>query len=330
MDQSSKRDEMADTPTQAKAAILSVGDDSVLPFQTDDPGIKGRMVRLGSCIDTILKRHAYPDSVSEILAEAVALTAMLGVSVPAEGKLSLQLRSDGPVRFIFVDLEAGGLMRATASFDTACVEEAGKSGKVPASAPLLGTGHLAFTVEPGEGLEGSQGIVALDGGTLTQAAQSYFRQSEQLPTYLRLAVAKHYVPGAPDAGPVWSWRAGGLIVQHLQQPLDDAGAPDDGATPGADDWNRVRMLAETVEDHELLDPALAADHLAYRLFHDEGVRVFAPRSLAVHCRCSRDRVEAFLKSFGREQLADMHEADGNIAVTCEFCSTTYRFDPAGL
>lgn len=333
---------MAETFPHSVAANAVPGDDAVLPFQTDDPGIKGRLVRLGPCVDTILKRHNYPDKVSEVLAQAIALTGMLGASLPDGGKLSLQARTDGPVSFIFVDLEAGGLVRATASFNAARVSEAAGAGvgQFQGSSllgTLLGLGHLALTVEPGEGLERTQGIVALDGGNLTQAAQAYFRQSEQLPTYIRLAVAKHYVAGAQAGGPSWSWRAGGIIVQHLVQPLDDGeGAADvslaaaDTQLEAADNWNRVRILAATVEEHELIDPALAPDRLLYRLFHDEGVRIFSPKPLAVHCRCSRQRVEAFLMSFGREQLSDMHEADGKIAVTCEFCSTVYRFDPDSL
>ena len=329
---------MAESTPHISAANAIPGDDAVLPFQTDDPGIKGRLVRLGSCVDTILKRHNYPDKVSEVVAQAIALTGMLGASLPAGGKLSLQARTDGPVSFIFVDLEAGGLVRATASFNAARVAEISSATVAQSQgASILGLGHMALTIEPGEGLERTQGIVGLDGGSLTQAAQAYFRQSEQLPTYIRLAVAKHYMAGAQAGGPAWSWRAGGLIVQHLVQPLDDGeGAAESSAETAdtqpaaADNWNRVRILAATIEDHELLDPALAPDRLLYRLFHDEGVRIFSPKPLAVHCRCSRQRVEAFLKSFGRDQLADMHEADGKIAVTCEFCSTAYRFDPESL
>jgi molecular chaperone Hsp33 len=313
---------MTETLSRPVAKGASPADDVVLPFQTSDPGIRGRLARLGPCVDTILKRHNYPDPVSEVLAEAIALTAMLGVSVPAGGKLSLQARTDGAISFVFIDFEAEGLVRATASFSAARVAELSTAGEGQGN--LLGTGHMALTLEPGEGMDRTQGIAALDGGSLTAAAQAYFRQSEQLPTYIRLAVAKHYVAGASAGGPAWSWRAGGLIVQHLQQPLETEDSDE------ADDWNSVRLLATTVEDHELLDPALAPDRLLFRLFQEEGVRAFPAKQLAVHCRCSREKVEAFLKSFGREQLADMHDADGKVSVTCEFCSTAYRFDPENL
>lgn len=315
------------------AASLHADDDVVVPFQTADPGIRGRIVRLGPCVDTILKRHAYPDKVSEVLAQAVALTGMLGAALPAGSRLSLQARTDGPISFLFVDLEAEGLMRATASFNNARVDEiAGAKDASPSQGALLGAGHLALTLEPGDenqgGIERTQGIVALDGGSLTNAARAYFRQSEQLPTEIRLAVAKHYVSG--PGGPQWSWRAGGLIVQHLTEPLQAEDEPLADDVLIDDGWNRIRLLSATVEEHELLDPALPPSRLLYRLFHEEAVRSLPPRPLAVHCRCSRERVEAFLKSFGREQLSDMHDADGQISVTCEFCSTVYRFEPDSL
>ena len=318
---SSEAGPMAETPSQSDVSDVPIGDDVVLPFRTDDPNVKGRLVRLGPCADTILKRHNYPDKVSEILAEAMALTAMLGASLPAGAKLSLQTRTDGPLNFVFIDFDAEGLMRATASFNAAKVAELSKAAG-NARATLLGTGHMALTIEPGEGLDQTQGIAAIDGGSLTAAAQAYFRQSEQLPTYIRLTVAKHIVAGANGA--VSSWRAGGLMVQHLQQPLESEDSID------ADEWNNVRVLAATVEDHELLDPALPPDRLLFRLFQEEGVRIFAPKPLAVHCRCSREKVEVFLKSFGRERLADMNDDEGKISVTCEFCNTSYRFEPENL
>lgn len=319
---------MVQPPSRAGKLSDQPAGDAVLPFQTADPGVRGRLVRLGPAIDTILKRHAYPEKVSEIVAQAVALTAMLGASLRPGGKLSLQARTDGPVSFIFTDLEADGLVRATASFDAERVEAVSKPGAGQVPGALLGSGHLALTIEPGDGMDRTQGIVAFDGGSLTQAAAAYFRQSEQLPTYIRLAVAKHCVAGNPADGPEWHWRSGGLIVQHLTQPLDGENS---SIAPGAgEDWNRIRLLAASVEDHEMLDPCLSSDQLLHRLFHEESVRVFSPRPLAVHCRCSRERVEAFLKSFGAEQLAGMNGADGKIAVKCEFCSTSYSFDPGTL
>src|SRR5262249_46333475 len=195
----------------------------------------------------------------------------------------------------------------------------------------LGAGHMAMTIDPGGGRDRYQGIVALERAPLLDAAHEYFRQSEQLPTFIRLAVARHYGPAEGDGPRAWHWRAGGLMIQQLpreggMRPSLDPGA-DDLAADDDENWNRARHLAATVEDHELTDPMLAPERLLYRLFHEEGVRVVPATGLAEVCRCSRERIETYLAHFGREELADMREPDGSITVTCEFCSRQYRFEP---
>ncbi len=189
---------------------------------------------------------------------------------------------------------------------------------------LLGNGHLALTLDPGGGKERTQGIVAIDGTSITTAAHAYFRQSEQLPTFIRLAVARQRTAAGDD----WTWRAGGLIVQHPGRSVEAAketGDDEELLGEESEDWQRVRLLAGTVEDHELIDPTLPADRLLYRLFHEEGIRAFQPRPIGVYCRCSRERVAAFLSSFSADDLAAVSEPDGSHTVTCEFCATQYRF-----
>ncbi len=182
-------------------------------------------------------------------------------------------------------------------------------------------------------MERYQGIVALDGEGVGDAALSYFRQSEQLPSLIRLAVARHYTAGENGAPGRWQWRAGGLMIQHLPSAggtntdLEEAFESDESDSEEDDDWERTRILASTVEDHELLDPTLAPERLLYRLFHEEGVRAFPAAAIEAYCRCSRERVAAFLKSFGAAELTDMREPDGSISVTCEFCTKTYKFAP---
>lgn len=295
-------------------------DDIVLPFRTEKSRAVGRLVRLGSSVDTILAGHDYPEAVSEILGQALALTAMLSAAMKPGGKLSLQTKTDGPLRVLISDIELPGRMRGYASFDRDRVAELAKAGRVQQGA-LLGAGALALTFDPGDGRDSHQGVVPLDGHSLTAAANTYFRQSEQLPTFIRLAVARHRLPGAADT---WHWRAGGLILQHLDaSPGDDA--EDRAEDDASDDWQRARILAATVEDHELLDPMLAPERLLLRLFHEEGVRTFARQPIDAHCRCSRERVQMFLNRFGRDELADMREPDGSVSVTCEFCSKRYAF-----
>jgi len=306
------------------------GDDLVLPFRTESSGVIGRLVRLGPAIDEILSHHAAPEAVSRALGEAVALTAMLGTALKIDGKLTLQTKTDGILDFLVVSFEPPGRLRGYARFDKKRMAE--EAGDVD-PAVLLGVGHLAITIDPGEDMDRYQGIVALEGESIGDAALSYFRQSEQLPSFLRLAVARHYTAGENGEPGRWQWRAGGLMIQHLARE----GGSEEGAVSSEedeeivgdadDDWERTRILAATVEDHELLDPMLAPDRLLYRLFHEEGVRAFPTTPIEAFCRCSRERVEAFLKSFGAADLTDMREPDGSISVTCEFCNKTYRFAP---
>ena len=315
-------------------AVAAVGaDDIVLPFQTVRSRVTGRLVRLGETVDRILKRHDYPDGVSQTLGEALALTALIGVGLKFEGRLIVQTKSDGPLDFLVADFATPGALRGYASFDEArCVEVAGGGERA-----LLGVGHLAMTIDPGGDMDRYQGLVALDNTTLTEAADTYFRQSEQLPTFIRLAVARERTGNARDTGGGGRWRAGGIMLQHVaheggRTAEELAAAEERGAMLGEEDdhWRRVMMLAATVEDHELVDPTLSPERLLYRLFHEEGVRVQEPRALSEYCTCSRERVFGFLKRFGKAELSDMHEPDGSISVTCEFCSTRYAFDPADL
>jgi molecular chaperone Hsp33 len=305
-------------------------DDLLLPFQTVRSGVTGRIVRLGSVVDTILSRHAYPEPVSHALGEALALTAMLGAAIKTDGKFILQTKTDGALDFLVADYETPGKVRGYASFDKADATLVDAKGRGDQGA-LLGKGHVAMTIDPGGDMDRYQGIVALEGEPLVDAAHTYFRQSEQLPTFIRLAVARHYGPSRPGGEPVWRWRAGGILLQHLSR---EGGKPVEGEARDAslegednENWNRVRHLAATVEDHELLDPILSPEGLLYRLFHEEGVRVVPAMSLNAACRCSRERIHAFLGRFGAAELSDMREPDGGITVTCEFCSRKYRFAP---
>lgn len=307
--------------------LRETADDLIMPFRTEQSGVFGRIVRLGPVVDSILNRHEYPEPVSRVLGEAVALTALLGSSLKFDtdfgGRLILQTRTDGPISLLVVDFEEPGRVRAYASFDEEQVEALGRTAR-DEPGRLLGTGHLAMTIDPGGHLDRYQGIVALDGSSLGEAARTYFRQSEQIPTFVRLAVASHYAAGT------WQWRAGGLLVQYVP-PVEEGVVSEDeneDVLLGEEDdrWTGARILAETVEDHELLDPTLMPERLLYRLFADEGVRAFPAVTLEEHCRCSRDRVSNLLGSFGAEELQDMREDDGAITVTCEFCNAKYRFE----
>jgi molecular chaperone Hsp33 len=305
-------------------------DNLVLPFRTVKSDVVGRVIRLGSVVDAILSRHAYPEPVSHALGEALALTGMLGSALKDGAKLILQTKSDGPLDFLVADFEQPGKVRGYANFDKGNAALAGMRDRGDQGA-LLGKGHVAMTIDPGSGRDSYQGIVELASEPLVTAAHTYFRQSEQLPTFIRLAVARHYGPAEGSGARAWHWRAGGLMIQQLAREggrRELEGEAHDQRLEGDDDenWNRARHLAATVEDHELLDPMLSPERLLYRLFHEEGVRVVPALPLVEACRCSRERVEMYLKRFGAEELKDLREPDGSVSVTCEFCSRKYVFE----
>ncbi|MFT3673343.1 Hsp33 family molecular chaperone [Aestuariivirga sp.] len=300
--------------------------DFVLPFEVKPLGIRGRVVRLGPVIDDILSRHDYPPSVSALLAQGVALTALLGSAMKFDGKFILQTKTDGPVSMLVADYVAPNGVRGTARFTKEQTLE-GLGEK-----ELLGAGYLAMTVDQGANMERYQGIVPLGDNTLAEAAHTYFMQSEQIPTRLRLAAGPLSLKGDKAA----HWRAGAILIQHLpreggmspiQYSSGDVPEGYDDTVTEHDDWVKAKLLLDTVEDHELLDPTLSAEELLYRLYHEDGVTVYPAAQLARHCTCSAAAVETMLKNFTAEERAGMVQ-DGEIAVTCEFCSTRYTFSPS--
>jgi molecular chaperone Hsp33 len=316
-------------PVRAPAATSA--DDTVLPFEVSALDLRGRVVRLGPAVDEILTRHDYPAPVSRVLGEAIVLTVMLGSALKFAGRFILQSQSDGPVSMLVVDYTSPDRVRACARFDKARVAEATTAGRAKPG-ELLGKGHLAMTIDQGEGMNRYQGLVALDGEGLEAAAHEYFRRSEQIPTRVRLAVGEEMAPGAGRR-----WRAGGVLLQFLPRAperartsdLDPGDAPE-GVTPHQvaedDAWVEGQSLIATVEDIELIDPALSSERLAFRLFHERGVRVFDTVDVRAQCSCSRETVEAMLRSFSQDDRDHMVE-DGQISVTCEFCSANYVFAP---
>ncbi len=302
-------------------------DDFLLPFQVDGLDVRGRVLRLGPAIDVLLKRHAYPHAVSRAVAEAAVLTVLLGSALKLSGRFQLQTKTDGPLSMLVVDFDAPNRLRAYAQFD------AQASLNAVSAAALLGKGHLALTIDQGGDMSRYQGVVPLEGEGLEAAAHQYFRQSEQIPTRIKLAVGEVAVSGGME------WRAGGLFLQFLpeapdrmrQGDLDPGDAPADARRDvfAEDDaWTEAKVLADTVEDHELLDPTLSSQRLLYRLFHERGVRIYEGQTVIEACRCSRDRILTMLRRFSPQERLDMHGEDGRIGITCEFCSTRYSVTPA--
>ena len=287
-----------------------IADDLILPFQIEAQGLRGRVVRMGPLADEILHRHDYPALVARMLAEMLALAALLAGALKYEGVFTLQTSGDGPIRLMVADVTSAGAMRGYAQFDPTRLPVEGE-----ASVPrLLGAGHLAFTVDQGDFTDRYQGIVELVGATLVDCVHHYFRQSEQLQCALRLAVT--------ETGS--HWRAGALMLQRLPPPEDsrEAEAAEDG-------WRRALAFMASVRSAELTDAALTPDALLYRLFHEDGVRVFRNQTLIAGCRCSRERVELVLRAMPADELSAL-QAEGEAVITCEFCNRKYRFDRESL
>jgi len=309
----------------AAADPVFAGDDVVIPFKVGDAPVRGRLARLGGAVDDVLSRQDLPLPVAQLVGEATALVAMLGSALKFEGRLTLQAQGDGPVAMLVADYVHGGGVRATAKIAEG--REAEVSG-APADASieiLLGKGHLALTIDQGPDMERYQGVVPAEGVSLAEAARGYFDQSEQIPTVVRLAVGRVSRPGEGDV-----WRAGGVMVQFIPGEGGDRERGEEVvmAEEDADAWTRASMILETTTADELLDPALASEALLYRLYHEDGVRVFDASKTAFFCACSRDKVAAVFARYPAEEIAALAE-DGVVRATCDFCKTEYAFDADG-
>jgi molecular chaperone Hsp33 len=294
----------------------SLPDDLVAAFQTEGEPVRGRLARLGPAVDEILRAHDYPEPVANLLGEACALAALVGSNLKFEGRLIVQAQGDGPVRYVVADYDTSGGLRGYCRFDADKVSEASAGFVRPGARTLLGEGVFIMTIDQGAEMERYQGVTAVEGETLALCAEQYFSQSEQTPTRVRLAV------GQADVGEGLSWRAGGMLIQHV--------AEDAARGPTAEGWTGAQALLETLGEDELIDPSLSSNDLLFRLFHEEGVRVFGDQPLRAFCRCNRDRIESVLGVFSAEERADMIEPDGKIHVTCEYCSKAYTVAPESL
>lgn len=312
-------------------------DDTVLPFQLDRSDIRGRVARLDGVLEQVLKQHAYPPQIEALVAEAALLTALIGQTIKLRWKLSLQVRGNGPARLIATDYygptEDGqsARIRAYASFD--------KDRLDPASAPfdLIGQGYLAILIDQGEGMVPYQGITPITGGSLSACAETYFAQSEQLPTRFAVTYGQSQVPGT-DA----HWRAGGVMLQHMPKASPsvaaDAGSGEGGLLHHSDildgdegeNWTRANLLLDTVEEMELIGPTVQPTELLVRLFHEEGPRVFDAQPVRFGCSCSADRVRSTMSIYSAKDIRHMTTDDGIVTADCQFCGAHYEFDPETL
>jgi len=312
-------------------------DDTVLPFQLDRSDIRGRVARLDGTLDAVLAQHAYPAPIEALVAEATLLTALIGQTIKLRWRLSLQIRGSGPARLIATDYFAPGddgtpaRVRAYASYDETRINN------VAQPFDLIGDGYFAMLIDQGAGTTPYQGITPIAGGSLAACAQTYFAQSEQLPTRFALSFGRSRTPGSPEG-----WRAGGIMLQHMPKasPLM-AGGGGSGAEGlleaedilGGDDsenWTRANMLLDTVEELELVGPSVHPTDLLVRLFHEESPRVYDPQPVHFGCTCSPDKVRQSLSIYSAKDIATMTTDAGIVTADCQFCGAHYEFAPETL
>jgi len=310
---------------ELSAAPAPAGDDLIQAFSVEGRDVRGRLARLGPLVDTVLTRHDYPPPVSHLLGEALALAVLIGSSLKQAGTFTLQAKGDGAVRLLVVDVVSPGTVRGYAAFDAEKVA-ALDTGNGPADIhKLMGQGYFALTIDPAHG-ERYQGIVALEGPALADCAHRYFMDSEQIPTRVRLAVSREMIR-LPDGGKRDGWRAGGMMIQHFpkaEATLDQRGAKGRAEHDQEENWNNVTALFGTLEDHELVDSTIRPEEMMLRLFHESGVRAFAPTPVHFGCRCSGLRVLRALKGYDRPTLEGLAD-EGRISARCEFCNAEYGF-----
>ncbi|MEX2630938.1 MAG: Hsp33 family molecular chaperone HslO [Tistlia sp.] len=299
-------------------------DDEIQPFLLERSGVRGRLVRLGPALDTILTRPGYPEPVAALLGELLALAAVLGSSLKYDGVFTLQIKGEGPVRTMVADITHEGALRGYAGFDAEGLAAATEAAAADDRSieRWLGAGHMAFTVDQGVYSERYQGLVELTGPRLADCLLHYFRQSQQLNAGILVACTR------TEEG----WRAGALLIERIPEEggrSDGQPTGEFGGDVAEEDWRRALILMASCSDAELAARTVSPERLLFRLFHEEDLRVFEPRPVAVGCRCSRERVEGIMRSIPREQLDDM-KVEGEVVMTCEFCSRDFRFDQAAL
>ncbi len=319
--------------------------DAITPFLVDRAGVRGRVVKLGAVAETILARYDYPEPVAKLLGELLLVAAMLSSNLKQEGIFTIQIRGNGPVSLVVVDAVYGGALRGFAE-----IKQGRSLPLEPTIKQLLGDdATFAITLDPGEGMHRYQGVVAIEGESITDMLGHYFTQSQQLDVMFKLAVEKRVLPGASQ--PIWM--AGGLMIERLPSsssplagesersfsaPVGGEAAkipphgfaranpapPQGGSLDSYEGWRYASAITNTLKDDELLDPLLDAPTLLHRLFHEEGVWVYPPTNLSVGCRCSRERILNLLKSMPLDERADMVNS-GPASVHCQFCNTSEKF-----
>lgn len=298
--------------------------DNCTSFHIDNGAFMGRLVRLDNVVNTILSRHKYPRQISAVVAESTALGALLSSTIKYNGLFTLQTQSSGPVTMVVVDVTSEGRIRACANFKQEMLDKALEFRKSDETELLeaphyMGNGHLAFTVDQGPNTDLYQGILDLQGKTLSECALRYFKQSEQIETYLQLFLQ------APADGQK-EWKAAGILLQKLP---DNGGKISEDAEALNEAWNEAVIFAQSLQAKEIFDNNLSSEEILTRLFHANNLQITASKDYQFGCRCSRDKLFNTLHAMGAKDIEDMCE-NNKITATCHFCGEIYSFDKGEL
>lgn len=295
----------------------------LLPFMLNDTPVRGRVARLDAVVDTIIQRHDYPHCVAKLLAETLVVAAMLAAQLKQEGIFTIQIKGDGPIRMLVADAAFDGGLRGYAE-----VAPEGRDALASLEATDLSdlfgeNGYLAITLDPGEGRQRYQGVVAVEGENIADAVSNYFTHSQQLNIALNLAVLQTRLDHTTH------WQAAGMMIEQMPdtQAMAKAEAKEEDATSEA--WRYASVMMKTVKPEELLNQKLAAETLLEQLYHEQGVLVYPPKIYYPGCRCSRERIQQLLLSMADDERAEML-VDGVASVHCQFCNKQENFDAHDL
>jgi molecular chaperone Hsp33 len=288
--------------------------DFVLPFDLPRLGLRGRLARLEAVSARALSAHKLPEPAARVAAEVLTLSALLGSTLKLDGRLTVQTKSDGALDLAAADYYGADDARSAGVRGFARIDESRAGKPNPKFAELAGAGSLAITIEPRRGGQTYQGITPLSPDGVAASAETYFAQSEQLPTAIRLAAAPLYEPGKEGA-----WRAGGLMLQATPE-----------TTRNEDNWERLTLFLKTLEDFELVDTQLSAEELLWRLFHEDEVRVLPAEPLVFRCDCDGERIASVLRSYPEADRSALADPDGAVRARCEFCGVIHEIRPENI
>lgn len=294
--------------------------DKCVSFNLDNNKFRGRIVRLEHVTNEMFKLQKYPDNVGKAVAETAALGVVLADLMKFNGIWTLQIQGDGPISVLVADVTSEGKVRATAKYDEAKMKAAQElrktEGELEATPHWLGKGNLIFTVDQGKNTELYQGIVDLQGKTLAECAMRYFKNSEQIDTYLRLFVRKK-----GDG-----WQSAAILLQKMPQ---NGGKEAESEDNSAELWREDKILTDSLTEAEIFDADLPLEDILYRLYHEHRVAVNKTSEYFFGCRCEREKLRATLSSMSLQDIESMVE-NGKVTAVCNFCGQTYVFDKSEL